>query len=132
MRLCTSRLGIVWDSGHVSYGCKARHVLLPTKTSQLVIQSLGRSIWFLRTFSQVSLTFWRVFLSRLIFEAIILSLVSLLRVFVGGLVVVAFGCACVISVSASLCVGWFSGIVQVRVRSGRRLAWGRGCWVAMC
>ena len=72
------------------------------------------------------------FLSHLIFEAVILSLVSLLCVFVGRLVAVAFRCACVISVSASLCVGWLSGIVQVRVRSGRRVAWGRGCWVAMC
>ena len=61
-----------------------------------------------------------------------MSLVSLLRVFVGRLAAVAFGCVCVISVSVSLRVGWLSGIVQVRVRSGRRVAWGRGCWVAMC
>jgi hypothetical protein len=54
--------------------------LLPTKTSGLCNQLFGRSPGFLRTGSQVALTFDSVRLSRFTFDAMILSSVSLLLI----------------------------------------------------
>jgi hypothetical protein len=75
MRLSTSPFG---DSvGLRARGPGGAQAPLPTKTSGLSIQSLGRSPCFFRTCSHVFLTFWVVFSSRLIFVARILSSVSL-------------------------------------------------------
>ena len=54
--------------------------LLPTKTSRLEIQSVGRSIWFRRTCSHVCFTVWVDFASRLIFVVVSLSSVSLVLI----------------------------------------------------
>jgi hypothetical protein len=75
MRLRTSLGGIVWDSGHVTWG--SAYGLLPTKTSLLWSQLYGGSPCCRRIGSQVRVTVMKDFLSRLIFVAVILSLVSL-------------------------------------------------------
>lgn len=62
-----------------AYGCRAR-TLLPTKTSRLEIQSVGRSIWLLRTCSHVFFAVWMDLVSRLIRVAVILSSVSLILI----------------------------------------------------
>ena len=78
-----------------AYEAPACRAPLPTKTSRLVIQSSGRSPCFLRTCSHVLLTFFLDFSSRLIFVAVILSLVSLVLMARSHLWYVSFAvCIC--------------------------------------
>ena len=70
------------------------YALLPTKNSLWYIQSFGRFHIFFKVPSQVAFTFCIVFLSRLIFVAVILSSVSLLFMLLSHLALISSSLWC--------------------------------------
>ena len=86
----------MWGSGLGSCIGLRPHVLLPTKTSQSWIQSIGSARVFSRMLSQVDFTLCIKALSRFITVAIILSSVSRLFMLLNHLVLISLA-VCVFS-----------------------------------
>jgi len=93
-------MGVVWDSGQSS-SIGAYHGLLPTKTSQLVIQLCGNGPSFVSNGFHVFTTRFVNLFSCLIFVAIILLLVSLMLMAFLHLVLISLSVCCLSRITLS-------------------------------